>query len=98
MKKTLRKPSNGGSPLTGSEFRDMRRKKATTPGSEWVFFRDGDDHLRDPWAALAIRIVSVGRNRRGRMLLKAECTQPHMIKKTARYVPALRQVKYSELW
>ena len=69
-----------------------------TPGSLWVFFRAGDDALRDPWAARTIRIVRATRDKRGRMQLEAECIQLKTIHNNARKVPARRRVKYSELW
>jgi len=81
-----------------SSYKKDRRNEAMRIGSEWVFFRRGDDNMKDPWSALEIRIVSAKRDDQSRMILEAECTQPELISETARPVLPRRRVEYSELW
>lgn len=90
-------------PKEQAKRRAFRRKLAMTPGSEWVFFRDGDEadpfgNFRDPWSSLEIKIVKAWRDKRGRMQFLAQCIQPHLIDPEARKVPSVRRVRYSELW
>lgn len=81
-----------------TNFKQDRRKRAARRGSEWVFFRSGDEAYRDPWAGREIKIVRSRRDVRGRMHYWAECTQRHMIPPTARLTPKIRRVKFSELF
>lgn len=71
-----------------------RRKLAMTPGSEWVFFRDGDDLLKDRWSSCAIRIFSACLDEKGEMVLMAERCLPKKVKG----IRIRRRVYYSELW
>ncbi len=54
------------------KFRRHRILVSLTIGTEWVFFRDGDnpknteDGFRDPWAGGEIRITDIKRDRLGR--------------------------------
>ncbi len=90
-----------------ARYRAMRRKRAQTLGSEWVYFRDGDKEMKDPWSGLEIRIVKVEFDRRGRVRYFAECTQKRLLIGNHPWVAAPvhrdrflkpRRVFYSELW
>ena len=71
-----------------------RLKLAMSPGSTWVFFRDGDDLQKDPWSAREIRIVTASSDHHGAMMLVAELCHPsHHYGELKR-----RTVAYSELW
>lgn len=78
-------------PKEQAEYAEMRRGRALTLGSEWVFFGEDDDELVDPWSAEPIRIVEASVDPQGEMLLTAE-----VMNEAIR--PSRRTVKYSELW
>ena len=78
------------------EWRANRLKEARTEGSGWVFFRNGDDKMKDPWCGLEIEIITAWKIN-GRWIYNAICTQPKQIRAGAR-VQKVRRVKYSELW
>lgn len=71
-------------------YKKHRRTLAMTVGSEWVFFRNNDDHLKDKWSSQTIRISSVSRDHKGRLRLFA------VLIGNTHQKP--RRVYYSELW
>lgn len=73
-----------------AEYKASRVASAVA-GSQWVFFRDGDDALRDPWAAREIEIVAVVKPG---ALFRCRCLQPP----ARAHVNRTRLVNYSELW
>lgn len=76
-------------------YQIARRRLAMTPGSEWVFFRDGDEHGKDRWSGREIRIHSASLDDTGEMILMAElCSDP----KQGKGIRLRRRVYYSELW
>jgi len=83
-------------------YRHRRLARAKRPGSKWIFFRDGDDTLVDPWSGLTIEIVKADDDG-----YHARCTQPELIdwRKVLAHPDfidiepdTVRVVQYSELW
>jgi len=78
-------------------WKQQRVAKANKVGSEWIFFKEGDDDLRDPWSALVIRVEAVlvpGE------LFRCRCLQPHMVPAGTSDLMTVgtREILYSELW
>lgn len=82
---------------TRREFHAARVARALRIGSKWVFFRAGRIRKEDPWDGWAIRITGIVGKRP--LVLSAElCPRRELCFSNGRAVPAVRRVKYSELW